>query len=157
MKRKKTGGKDEGVWEGPLGGIRRWAWTVKLEVPLWRRMPKKGKLVQRCVSVMRRRNVSLVSQGVKCEGCNSDHLALWGPCPFQPTALQGFLIHLSMNLALESQSMSDCGKERREEGRKEEREGWRTKPNSRIKEPIRSSSIDNLLYTFSIPQTMAQA
>lgn len=82
MKRKKTGGKDEGVWEGPLGGIRRWAWTVKLEVPLWRRMPKKGKLVQRCVSVMRRRNVSLVSQGVKCEGCNSDHLALWGPCPF---------------------------------------------------------------------------
>lgn len=59
----KSGKKQEermrGFGGGLLEGIFQWGWTVKLDVSFWRGMPRKGKLAQRCVSVIRRGNVAL--------------------------------------------------------------------------------------------------
>lgn len=83
---------------------------------------QRKELVQRCVSVIRRGNVALVSQGVKCEDCTSDHLSLLGPLPFLahcPSSIS----HSSVYELGTRKPINHCLWKREEGGRKKGREG----------------------------------
>lgn len=117
---------------------------------------QRSQLVQRCVSIMRRRNVGLASQGIKCESCSSDHLSLLGPLSFlahRPSRIS----HSSVCELVTGKPINQYLWKREDGGRKNGKEGGMgTEPNRRIKDPIRSTSMQNSLHTFSILQTMTQ-